>query len=225
MLKGKSQVIFGEGKPIHYIFLFLCFLILLETTSYAVARYLADKGIFYILPEVTTKDYSKYLAQRDKILGWPSHSSFGRGDVDRSGSRIIPSFPLGSKPCISLYGDSFTWSGGVDNEHAWSNVFSKKMKCRVSNYGIGGGGTDQAYLRFKHNVEDKADIVILGHLSENILRNVNQYREFLYPGSLLGLKPRFIAHEGGKIELIPLLNFSESEFLLFLKKSRNLSPK
>jgi len=65
-----------------------------------------------------------------------------------------------------LYGDSFTEGSGVDPEHAWSNVLSQLLHCRVANFGVSGYGTDQAYMRFLNNQRDPARVVVLGFLSE-----------------------------------------------------------
>ncbi|HEY4760332.1 MAG TPA: hypothetical protein VIH42_07125, partial [Thermoguttaceae bacterium] len=99
-----------------------------------------------------------------------------------------------------------------DHEHAWGNVLSKLIGARVNNFGVGGYGTDQACLRFEHNVQDEARIVVLCHFTENIVRNVNQFRNLLYPTSGLGFKPRFVLDEEGKIELIPIPTFNETDF-------------
>jgi len=77
--------------------------------------------------------------------------------------------------------------------------------------GVGGYGTDQAYLRFKLNTQDKSKVVIMGFLTENIFRNVNQFRNLLYPDHRYALKPRFILDRDGNLELIPLINVSKNE--------------
>lgn len=192
------------------ISLFL-FAVLLEGLSYPVGRYLQSKGVFYDPQE--GKDYKGYILKRDPILGWPSPATFGDGVRDKTGSRIIPAFPDEGDACVSLYGDSFTWSSEVDHEHAWSNLLSILMNCRVANYGVEGYGTDQSYLRFKHNIHDKAKIIILGHLSENIQRNVNQFRGLMYPEDNYGLKPRFLINASGNLELIPMPTPSEAQFI------------
>jgi hypothetical protein len=173
--------------------------------------------VFYV--PVASESYEMYLSIRDTVLGWPSQAVFGRdGEHDKTGSRIVPAFPDPEKinECISLYGDSFTWSVGADAEHSWGNELSKLVGCRVSNYGVGGYGSDQAYLRFKENLKDASKIVFLNHSSENILRNVNQYRDLLYPGERLGFKPRFILDDNGKLVLVPLPTLTQVEYRDFV---------
>ena len=176
-----------------------------EVASYFAGRYLRNFGVFY--PKQNVDDVDDYLAKRHPVLGWPALTdTAGR---DASGSRSIPAFPTPGNACISLYGDSFTQSTN-DDEHTWSNVLSELLDCRVSNFGIGGYGSDQALIRFEENVDDEAGVVILGHLSENIIRNLNQNRSLM--GSRWGLKPRFIldgSEEG--LTLVPLPGSSAEE--------------
>jgi hypothetical protein len=150
------------------------------------------------------------------VLGWPSPHSFSqnRAFYDESGSRRIPSFPLTSRnrACVSLYGDSYTEGVGVSHQEAWSNVLSELLGCRVANYGVAGYGSDQAYLRYSHNRNDKAAIVILSHMTQNIARNVNQLRNFIAPNSCCGLKPRFILNSRGELELVPIPKLAEKEY-------------
>ena len=167
-----------NGSSKRYVLALLALTILVvEGISFLAGIYLQPLGIFY--KPIIADDYPEYLAIRDPVLGWPAPNTFGQdGERDAVGSRIIPLFPdpASYSPCVALYGDSFTWSSEVDHAHAWSNVLSGLLQCRVANYGVGGYGTDQAYLRFLHNEKDVAPIAILNHLSENILRNVNQFR-------------------------------------------------
>jgi hypothetical protein len=178
-----------------------------------VCLFLQRKAVIYH-PQVD-KAYSKYIAIRDATLGWPSPERFGHDGLrDVAGSRIIPAFPDPTKhrAWISLYGDSFTWGSEVDNDHAWSNILSEMLRARVSNYGVPGYGTDQAFLRFLHNTGDEAQIVFLNHMSENIRRNINQYRQLIAYGDGIGFKPRYIMHQPGQLTLIPLPSFSEMEY-------------
>jgi len=198
-------------NSINYILLVLLVLTVIEGSSYFIERYLVGKGIIYEPP--VSGDYEEYVAHRDSVLGWPFPASFGRANHDAAGSRIIPAFPdPEDKACASVYGDSFTWGQEVNNESAWSNVLSEQLNCRVSNFGVGGYGTDQAYIRFRRNDHDSAGIVILGHLSENIVRNVNQFRYLIDHGNKFSLKPRFIVDDDGSLKQVPLLSLSAGEY-------------
>jgi hypothetical protein len=169
--------------------------------------YIYRKGIYYIpvyAPHIT-EDYETFRSRLNLLLGWPSERSFGSHDMDLAGSRIIPAFPDPTryKSVVSTYGDSFTWGAEVDNQHAWSNLLSILLQKRVANYGVGGYGSDQAYLRFHCN-EDNSRIVILGHYSENIMRNVNQFRNLIAPFPQCQVKPRFVLDGENNIRLIPI---------------------
>jgi len=217
----------NRTRKITYIILFVFFnLLLIEILSLTCLKYLHKYGVFYTFSNVSKKDYLDYLQDRDEKLGWPgnkrlaetSYTPYGKIIFDKSGSRIIPAYPDPDKyqSCVSLYGDSFTWGSEVDANQAWSNVLSKLLKCRVANYGVWGYGTDQAYLRFHYNNDDHAKIVILGFLTENILRNVNRYRELVFPTDPFTFKPRFIMDQQGNLALLPLPNLTYEQFVALM---------
>ncbi len=199
---------------ISYLIIIVINILCIESIAYCLGKYLETKGVLYKAQE-TFDDFDNYLKNRHPVLGWISQK-----DVDAHGSRLIPAYPDPTKftACVSLYGDSFTWGAEVDNEDAWSNVLSSLLGCRVENYGVGGYGTDQAYLRFKLNIQDKSKVVIMGFLTENIFRNINQFRNLLYPNHRYALKPRFILDKDGNLELIPLINVSKNEYILLVKE-------
>jgi hypothetical protein len=182
-----------------------------EVAAWFVEGRLALRGIVYRPHPM--RDYADYLRRRDPLLGWPPR---GWSELDASGSRPVPAFPDPSaKACASLYGDSFTWAVEVRPEAAWGNVLAERLGCRVSNFGMGGYGTDQAYLRFANNSADDAPVVLLGHMAENVVRNVNRLRPLLsaaWSDPLAILKPRFVLAADGALELIPLPTLSAAEY-------------
>ena len=198
----------------------LLVLIVIESFAFVLCKVLQKKGAFYS-PE-STGNYSEYIRDRDEILGWPAPKFYKLENqyYDTTGSRYVPAFPAPNRfpACISLYGDSFTLGSEVDHPYTWGNILSQRINCRVSNYGMSGYGTDQAYLRFKHNENDDAKVVILAHLSENIIRNVNQYRRLLSPENIYGFKPRFILHHNNRLRLIPIPSFSDTAYLSFARR-------
>jgi hypothetical protein len=165
-------------------------LALSEATLYLAGRFLlVPMAALYAPQRVAPAQFQNYLEQRDPLLGWTT--KFRKGDIDARGSRTNTFFDATHPACLSAYGDSFTYAEEVDAAHAWANLLSGMMGCRVENFGVGGYGSDQAFLRYQANFEDRAARVLLVHQVENILRNVNQYRQLLYPGSGLGFKPAF----------------------------------
>ncbi len=206
-------------KRIGYFLFLLGFIVLIvEFLAYGTGLILQKKNYLYQEPDATsnstTNSYDEYLSKRDKIIGWPYPSRFGDSHFDITGSRRIPAFedPTQHQSCVSLYGGSFTVGGEVDHEHAWSNVLSQLLNCRVANFGGGGYGTDQAYLRFKHNHKDEANVVVLGYTSEHVQRNLTRNRDLLTFSTWYALKPRFILDDQGNIELVPIPQLSEKAY-------------
>jgi len=194
-----------------YFLLIFCFIELIAYIS--IKQFISQRAkyLIYDPPENILEKYDDYMAQRNPLLGWPSSTAFGGKRFDASGSRIVPAFPTPGNACVSLYGASTVWSEEVDDEHAWGNILSQLLGCRVANYGVGGYGADQAYLRFKDN-KDEAPIVIL-IFSENILHLVNQLGMLRTGGKgLRSFKPRFIINSHDKLEFVPLPSFSPTEF-------------
>lgn len=188
---------------------------LVEGLCYEAGSWIAyrDRFIRYLPRRMTPTSYDEYLASRDDLLGWPSKEALGGPQFDSSGSRPNPEFPEPSVPsCVSLYGDSFTRGTEVDDEHAWGNQLSMFLGCRVANFGVGGYGTDQAYLRFKR-MKDRSPVVVLGYLSSNIVRNITRLMDLYTERIDYALKPRFVLTESGALRLVPMPDLSEEEYL------------
>ena len=158
---------------------------------------------------------SEYYENRDPVLGWPSATALASDRFDSAGARPDPVFSYPQKPCAAAFGDSFVRSEEVSNEHAWPHRLSKTLGCRVANFGVGGYGTGQAYMRFKMMNVDPAKLIILGVFPDNIMRNVNQYRGFLVAQhNIWTFKPRFILEDDelSAIQIIDEPNMSFREF-------------
>jgi len=65
------------------------------------------------------------------------------------------------------------------------------------------------------SIDEPSRVVVLNHLSENIIRNVNRFRNFIYPGPEFQFKPRFVI-DGAGIKLAELPNLATSEIADFL---------
>lgn len=202
-LKGSVKKISGTLREwLFRTVLLTCSLGICEVAANYCTDYLRKKGVYYNVPNLA--NYPKYLEERDYDLGWPTKGRLSRFH-DSSGSRPVPAFPDTSTTCVSLYGDSFTWSDQVEDAEAWSNVLSTMIGCRASNFGVSGYGTDQMLLRFKKNTQDNAHVVFLNHFSGDIRRNVNRMRNLMAESDseFIQLKPRFILDDGS-LKLIPL---------------------
>lgn len=159
--------------------------------------------LFYAPPEITAETYDRYLKIRNPLLGWPATTKMGTAEYDSIGARPSQLFPGPGPGCVSTYGDSFTYGEEVENQEAWAEKLAAKLDCRIANFGVKGYGTDQALLRYRAQPWDDSPVVVLGIYQENILRIVNQYRQFLSSGDPLGFKPRFLL-EDDMLSLVPM---------------------
>jgi hypothetical protein len=181
-------------------------------TSYLAKRY----GILFYLPQQITENYATYASRVNPRLGWPSPQAIQQQRDDLAKTVAAGNNPEREFP-ISAYGDSYTSGYEVKPEDAWSNVLGKMLGHRIANYGVPGYGTDQAYLRFHDNTQDEAKIVLLGVLSENIQRNVDQLRNFISPNSQCQTKPRFVLDKQGSLQLVPLPHLTAENYEDFIK--------
>ena len=199
---------------------YLMFLLaLVELFAWPAGNLLQRKLLMYSPPQSGSQAISmeEYLSIRDPELGWPRKREFGqRYALDGSRWCKGTDLPVDAEWLVSLYGDSFTadWVGG-DNDH-WGCRMQKALGATVKNFGIGGYGTDQAFIRYKTNERDHARIVILGHMSENIIRNLTRYRDFQTRQLDWAFKPRFVLGDAGNLTLIPLPTLDEGHYRRFI---------
>ena len=196
-------------------------IVLMEITSYVAGRILQSKWGMYRDPApVAGKHalpYDEYLRIRDPILGWPRSSEFGDA-YDSNGAWWCRESGAddAKRWALSLYGDSFTADAVGDDTDSWGCRIQRLTGAKVRNYGVGGYGTDQALIRYLENKEDEAELVILGHMSADIVRNVTRYRDFEVYTRDLAFKPRYVIGEDGKLELVPIPALSHDEYRRFL---------
>lgn len=197
---GKARVVFSLAT-------LMVGLVLMELVAFCAVEFVLlprAPALFFHEPRVIESELQHYLDVHDPLLGWPARA-------EKVVSRAIPAYPEEGGECISLYGDSFTYGDDVDDTEAWSNRLSVLLGCRVANYGVGGYGTDQAFLRYSMNGGDRSPMVILGIFPENLFRNVNQYRYLLDGVTVFSLKPRFIV-DGGQLKLVNIPIQTAEEF-------------
>jgi hypothetical protein len=145
----------------------------------------------------------------DSFVGWTprphGHSRDGLAFYDAAGirtSQTLRDYTLRSAPGVvrvALFGDSFTHCDDVSLEQSWGFHLESRLRhqgidAEVLNFGVGGYGIDQAYLRWQRIGRSfNPDIVVLGFQPENVLRSVNLIRHLYMPRSGLPFsKPRFI---------------------------------
>jgi hypothetical protein len=155
---------------------------------------------------------TQYYGCLDNKLGWAIRKNASSKDglyvSNSEGIRSSREYNLITPPGvtrIAAFGDSFTHGDEVPNKETWEYLLEQSRdKVEVMNFGVQGYGTDQAYLRYKRDgIKYHPDIVLIGFMLENILRNVNIYRLAYQHGEFIGLKPRFEIKKN-KLILIPL---------------------
>jgi hypothetical protein len=146
----------------------------------------------------------------DSVLGWRYRSDIATAR-DQTNSRGLRStreysaLPADSVVRVAAFGDSFVYGNEVDNANCWS-VLAEQIypQLEVLNYGVGGYGNDQAYLRFLADGRSLSPrIAILGFTPTDFGRVVNVYRRFLSNRELPLFKPRFVLRASGELELVP----------------------
>jgi hypothetical protein len=162
-------------------------------------------------------------AVTDAELVWPLDPT--APPRDRSGAKYNADFPQPEHACMSAYGDSFVWGEDVPPAEGWVEQLARLMGCRISNYGVPGYGTDQAYLRFRKTTWDDAPVVMLGILPENIMRNVNQFRGFLgNPLIPIYLKGRYLLDGAGRLQWIARPQLGPPDITTLLQRPVDLLP-
>lgn len=166
-----------------------------------------------------------YLANRDSAnfqsephTGWTYRASarlrFGaKFTTNAHGFRSTREFelnPSANTIRIAAFGDSFTAGPDVADDKVWAQVLedglaARGIRAEVLNFGVGGYGMGQAYLRWRHlGLGFSPDIVVFGFHPENLKRNVNVFRPLYFPATALPFsKPRFILVDGA----LDLVNF------------------
>ncbi|MCA9402836.1 MAG: SGNH/GDSL hydrolase family protein [Candidatus Omnitrophica bacterium] len=164
---------------------------------------------------------AKYIAHSPK-LGWTIAPNGARDEyrANSQGLRADHDYSLtpGDKIRIATFGDSFVHCDEVPNDQTWQEHLNRlDSRLETMNFGVGGYGMDQAYLRYLQDGKQfHPDIVLIGFMTENPTRNMTIFRPFYLPHSMLPLsKPRFTLKDG-QLVLIenPLDDLSDYQRLL-----------
>jgi len=186
---------------------------LLEVAAYII---IVVNGTNFYLP-LELNELSDVVAQKrgksnkfkfSQHLGWeptyPNEYGYQGGEKDIKNA------------AIALFGDSYTEAYPII-EKSWPYLFEQQLHRPVLNFGVGGYGTDQAYLRFEKRFVGKlkTPYVALLVMSENIARVVNRYRGFYRRKQSHSLtKPRFYMDEDETVRLLPNPLATANEILL-----------
>lgn len=204
-------------------------LVILEGASAVFLNVVLPKKARFLLwkPDIAAarQAWTAVAGNWDEELGWPSPRDAVKPPRDATGAKLNPDFPQPGHACASAYGDSFVWGDDIPHNDGWIEQLSRKLGCRVANYGVSGYGTDQAYVRFTRNTQDEAPVVLLGIFPENVIRNVNQFRAFIgFAQSPIWLKGRFVLDGAGKLQWIHRPRLDEAGFIHLLRDPASVLP-
>jgi hypothetical protein len=177
-------------------------------------------GKFRLLPRQWREFADRNLAElaratmfRDDTLGWlvlPNwKSEDGLSASSAEGLRSATQGEVlrnGLGDCrVALVGDSFTFGDGVRFEESWGYRLEQLLPkgCRVLNFGVGGYGIDQMYLRYKKEVPSwKPNLVILSFIDPDLDRTMSSYSFLAFEQGNSSPKPRFVLDQGGRLTLV-----------------------
>ena len=146
----------------------------------------------------------------DPELGWTVKPN-GRLPLYRAnaqglrGDREYAPAPPPGVVRIGAFGDSFVHGTEVENADVWTaRLEALRPGLEVLNFGVGGYGVDQAWLRYRRDGRPfQPQIVLIGYMPENAARSVNRFRPFYAPHQPEPrAKPRFALRDG-RLALLP----------------------
>jgi hypothetical protein len=145
----------------------------------------------------------------DRELGWMYRPGFrsATDHLNASGLRSLreyaPSAPAG-RIRVAAFGDSFVYGNEVPDDSAWTaQVEGMDSAVEVLNYGVGGYGLDQAFLRYlREGGKYHPQLVVIGFVPDDLARLVNVYRRFIFSMDLPLIKPRFVLTSRGTLQLL-----------------------
>lgn len=163
------------------------------------------------LVEVYSAADSTYLIY-DPDLGWtlaPNATAHdGAAHTNAAGMRADRDYVLAPSPDVlrvATFGDSYTYGSEVQQGESWpAQVRAQLDGVEVLNFGVGGYGLDQAYLRWQHDGQRyQPDIVMVGFVAEDVLRSLNVIRLLYWPEAGVPYsKPRFVLADDGALRLV-----------------------
>jgi hypothetical protein len=160
----------------------------------------------------TLKNWAKLSASvDDEIGGVRATGSDQNSDVKRS--------------CGSAFGDSFVGGAEVSDGQGWVDQLSHLLGCHITNYAVGGYGTDQVYLRFRR-MDDSSPIAIFGVNPNSVMDIINQYDALLgSPAEPASLKGRFLLDATDQLSWLARPKLDENQFIALNQHPASFLPK
>lgn len=115
-----------------------------------------------------------------EVFGGKRLSSNARGL--RGAREVAPTKPPGTIR-VAIFGDSFTFGEGVSDDETFAHQLELLLPgVEVLNFGVHGYGHDQQLLYLREVLPVvKPDIVLVGHVTDDSLRNMLGFRSFAKP--------------------------------------------
>jgi len=116
----------------------------------------------------------------DAVRGRSVDGSKGFYSYEKDGARKVVNFP--EKKCrVHTYGNSFTHCDQVSDAETWQEYLAGHLQEPIRNYGVGGYGVYQAYLRMlKVEKESPAEYIILNIWDDDHYRNLDSWRSIRF---------------------------------------------
>ncbi len=146
----------------------------------------------------------------DPVLGWrnrPGHAA-GLHRINSAGvrsAREYDSLPSAGTLRVATFGAAYVYGAEVPNDTSWAAVMERGAPgLEVLNYGVGGYGTDQAFLLYQREGQRFApDVVLIGFAPFNLRRSMYRYTRFSSTDEPPLTKPRFKLDAAGRLALVP----------------------
>lgn len=164
-------------------------------------------------------------------LGWTIKPDAVEGIYRSNAMGIRAAHDISMQPAagtrrVCTFGDSFTHGEEVALDDTWQAEMSRlRPELEVLNFGVGGFGLDQAYLRYQEFADTiVCDVVFIGFMSENINRLVSVYRPFYVEQTGMPLtKPRFVL-DGERLMLRPNPMASLADYQALFDDPKSVLP-
>lgn len=174
-------------------------------------------------------DRGQRLLTFDSTLGWRYRASYAdpHNTTNAQGfraTRLYGPTPRGCTVRAAAFGDSFVYGNEVDDPDAWPAAAEGMFPdLEILNYGVGGYGLDQAYLRYiTEGTALSPHVVVIGFDPDDLGRLVNVYRRFLSIREIPLVKPRYVVGAGGALELVPTPIRRLSDYERYLRRPRDV---
>jgi hypothetical protein len=163
----------------------------------------------------------------DSVLGWRYRAGHvdSANETNSQGLRSTRTYSAKASPGVlrvAAFGNSSVYGNEVANADCWSTVLEQlDPRLEILNYGVGGYGVDQAYLRLLlegYRLEPR--VVVMGFAPTDLGRVVNVYRRFVSNRELPLAKPRYVLGRDGRLDLLPAPIRHASQYERYLADPR-----